>query len=156
MPAAEIMRKFKAGTLKSGSGHPVTNPAQARAIAASYGKKEHRSPMPHDSDYGGGLPRSLRMDTEEDRKADRKAAKASAKKASKKGEGRVARALDSLKMFTETMAPLSEQHGQQRNFDRNRKATAAKRRESAVKTRSNRDTEGFSASRRRQYDKVED
>jgi hypothetical protein len=39
MPAAEVMRKFKAGTLKSGSGHKVTNPAQARAIAASYGDK---------------------------------------------------------------------------------------------------------------------
>ena len=39
MPPAEIMRKFKAGTLKSGSGAKVTKPAQARAIAASYSGK---------------------------------------------------------------------------------------------------------------------
>jgi hypothetical protein len=30
------MRKFKHGTLKSSSGAKVTNPRQARAIAASY------------------------------------------------------------------------------------------------------------------------
>jgi len=42
MPAEEIMRKFKAGTLKSSSGQRVTNPAQARAIAASYGPKKKR------------------------------------------------------------------------------------------------------------------
>ena len=39
MPASEIMHKFKHGTLKSSSGAKVTNPAQARAIAASYGNK---------------------------------------------------------------------------------------------------------------------
>jgi hypothetical protein len=39
MPADEIMHKFAAGTLKSGSGAKVTNPAQAQAIAASYGSK---------------------------------------------------------------------------------------------------------------------
>lgn len=42
MPAAEIMHKFKAGTLRSSSGAKVTNPAQARAIAASYGSKGHK------------------------------------------------------------------------------------------------------------------
>ena len=36
MPADEIMSKFKAGTLKSGSGRKVTDRAQAKAIAASY------------------------------------------------------------------------------------------------------------------------
>jgi hypothetical protein len=37
MPASEVMPKFKAGKLHSGSpsGPVVTNPAQARAIAAS-------------------------------------------------------------------------------------------------------------------------
>jgi hypothetical protein len=37
MPASEVMPKFKAGHLHSGSvsGPVVTNPAQARAIAAS-------------------------------------------------------------------------------------------------------------------------
>ena len=37
MPASEVMPKFKAGKLHSGSpnGPIVTNPAQARAIAAS-------------------------------------------------------------------------------------------------------------------------
>ena len=48
MPASEIMHKFKAGTLHSGSskGPKVTNPAQAKAIASSYGsektKKKHK------------------------------------------------------------------------------------------------------------------
>lgn len=42
MPAAEIMRKFYAGTLKSGSGAKVTNVQQAKAIAASYERKEHK------------------------------------------------------------------------------------------------------------------
>jgi len=41
MPASEIMSKFKHGVLRSGSGQKVTNPAQARAIAASYGKGGH-------------------------------------------------------------------------------------------------------------------
>ena len=36
MPADEIMSKFKAGTLRSGSGHRVTDREQAKAIAASY------------------------------------------------------------------------------------------------------------------------
>jgi hypothetical protein len=39
MPADEIMGKYKKGTLQSSSGHKVTNPAQARAIAHSYAKK---------------------------------------------------------------------------------------------------------------------
>lgn len=42
MPAREIMHKFKKGTLKSGSGKKVTSRAQAKAIAASYGKKGHK------------------------------------------------------------------------------------------------------------------
>ena len=36
MPADEIMSKFKAGSLKSGSGRKVTDREQAKAIAASY------------------------------------------------------------------------------------------------------------------------
>jgi hypothetical protein len=36
MPADEIMSKFKSGTLRSGSGHEVTDREQAKAIAASY------------------------------------------------------------------------------------------------------------------------
>jgi hypothetical protein len=36
------MRKFKHGTLRSSSGSKVTNPAQARAIAASYGPKRKK------------------------------------------------------------------------------------------------------------------
>lgn len=41
MPAKEIMKDFKAGTLHSGkSGKIVTNPAQARAIEISYARKE--------------------------------------------------------------------------------------------------------------------
>jgi hypothetical protein len=36
MPAGEIMSKFKAGSLRSGSGHKVTDREQAKAIAASY------------------------------------------------------------------------------------------------------------------------
>ena len=36
MPADEIMSKFKAGTLRSGSDHRVTDREQAKAIAASY------------------------------------------------------------------------------------------------------------------------
>ena len=32
---AVVMREFHRGTLHSGSGHKVTNPAQARAIAMS-------------------------------------------------------------------------------------------------------------------------
>ena len=36
MPADEIMSKFNAGTLKSGSGLRVTDREQAKAIAASY------------------------------------------------------------------------------------------------------------------------
>lgn len=36
MPREEIFKKFKAGTLKSGSGAKVTNPKQAIAIALKY------------------------------------------------------------------------------------------------------------------------
>ncbi|MHB8503427.1 MAG: DUF6496 domain-containing protein [Candidatus Acidiferrales bacterium] len=42
MPAKEIMKKFKAGTLHSGSprGPIVKNSAQAKAIQLSYARKE--------------------------------------------------------------------------------------------------------------------
>lgn len=40
MPASEIFRKFKAGTLKSSSGAPVKNRKQAIAIALSYAGKK--------------------------------------------------------------------------------------------------------------------
>jgi hypothetical protein len=40
MPASEIMRKFKKGTLKSSSGQKVRKLSQAKAIASSYGKKK--------------------------------------------------------------------------------------------------------------------
>lgn len=41
MPASEILKDFKAGTLHSGkSGKIVTNPKQARAIEISYARKE--------------------------------------------------------------------------------------------------------------------
>lgn len=43
MPADEIMRKYKAGTLKSGSGGKVKNRKQALAIAASYARKGDQS-----------------------------------------------------------------------------------------------------------------
>ena len=42
MPAKEILKKFEAGTLHSGSpeGPIVTNPHQAKAIQMSYARKE--------------------------------------------------------------------------------------------------------------------
>jgi len=49
MPWDEVMHKWKAGTLKSSSGQPVTNQKQAVAImesekrAAQGGKKEYRA-----------------------------------------------------------------------------------------------------------------
>jgi len=46
MPAEKIMHEFKHGTLRSGSGAKVTNPAQARAIAASYSKPQHQNVPP--------------------------------------------------------------------------------------------------------------
>lgn len=50
MPSSEVMPKFKTGTLHSGSksGPVVTNPAQARAIAASEAKVEKK--------HGGKYP----------------------------------------------------------------------------------------------------
>lgn len=54
MPASEIMRKFHAGTLKTGSGKKVTSLRQAKAIAANYERKEQGEkakpasrPVPH-------------------------------------------------------------------------------------------------------------
>lgn len=45
MPSSEVMPKFKSGKLHSGSksGPVVTNPAQARAIAASEEKAEKQN-----------------------------------------------------------------------------------------------------------------
>ena len=41
MPIRDVMSKFKAGTLRSGSGSKVTSPKQAIAIGLSYeGKAE--------------------------------------------------------------------------------------------------------------------
>ncbi len=40
MPKEEVFRKFKKGTLKSGSGHKVTDRDQAIAIALSYDRKK--------------------------------------------------------------------------------------------------------------------
>jgi Family of unknown function (DUF6496) len=48
MPASEVMKKFKAGKLRSGSKHgpKVTNPKQARAIQISEARAEgHNIPM---------------------------------------------------------------------------------------------------------------
>jgi hypothetical protein len=53
MPASEIMHKFKHGTLRSGSGQKVTNPAQAKAIAASYGTKGHLKKRAMGNKLGG-------------------------------------------------------------------------------------------------------
>lgn len=45
-----VMSEFKRGTLYSGSGHKVTNPAQAKAIAhsESKGKEEDKVPAAFD------------------------------------------------------------------------------------------------------------
>ena len=41
MPAKEIMKDYKAGTLHSGKGGPIVkNPRQAKAIQLSYARKE--------------------------------------------------------------------------------------------------------------------
>lgn len=40
MPKEEVFRKFKAGTLRSGSGDKVKSRKQAIAIALSYAEKE--------------------------------------------------------------------------------------------------------------------
>lgn len=52
MPWNAVPKKFAAGTLKSGSGQPVTRRAQATAImlsqkrAAMHGKNEYAAAMP--------------------------------------------------------------------------------------------------------------
>jgi hypothetical protein len=48
MPAKEIMKDFKAGTLHSGKGGPIVkNPKQAKAIQLSYARKEGaKIPLP--------------------------------------------------------------------------------------------------------------
>lgn len=44
MPASEIMKDFKKGTLHSGKGGPIVkNPHQAKAIQLSYLRKEGKS-----------------------------------------------------------------------------------------------------------------
>lgn len=52
MPSSQVMPKFKRGTLKSSSGQKVTNPAQARAIAASEAREEKK--------HGGHYPEKKR------------------------------------------------------------------------------------------------
>jgi len=47
MPSSEVMPKFKAGTLKSSSGQPVSNPKQAIAIMYS----EKRTEKKHGGKY---------------------------------------------------------------------------------------------------------
>lgn len=42
MPMEEVMHKFKAGKLKSGSGRKVKSRKQALAIGLSYGKKSKK------------------------------------------------------------------------------------------------------------------
>jgi Family of unknown function (DUF6496) len=52
MPASQVMKKFKAGKLHSGSkkGPVVKNPAQARAIQISEARDEgHNIPKPNKS-----------------------------------------------------------------------------------------------------------
>jgi len=44
MPANKVMDEFKAGTLKTGSGHKVTSARQAKAIAANMARKERTQP----------------------------------------------------------------------------------------------------------------
>lgn len=48
MPAAEIMKKFRAGTLHSGRNGPIVKKkSQAKAIQISYARKEgHHIPYP--------------------------------------------------------------------------------------------------------------
>ena len=52
MPASEVMKKFRAGTLHSGKGGPVVrSKAQATAIQLSYARKEgHRIPYKKSKD----------------------------------------------------------------------------------------------------------
>lgn len=47
MPASEIFHKFKAGTLKSGSGQKVTDRKQAIAIAMKYKRRENAGLAAH-------------------------------------------------------------------------------------------------------------
>jgi hypothetical protein len=59
MPASEIMKDFKEGTLHSGKGGPVvTDPAQARAIQLSYLRKEgHNIPQKSGGRYKSRVSR---------------------------------------------------------------------------------------------------
>ncbi len=47
MPREEIFRKFKEGTLRSGSGKKVKSRKQAIAIAMSYPKGKHKKKRRH-------------------------------------------------------------------------------------------------------------
>ncbi len=49
MPANKVMDEFKAGTLKTGSGHMVTSMRQAKAIAANMARKERANTQPKKS-----------------------------------------------------------------------------------------------------------
>jgi hypothetical protein len=50
MPSSEVMHKFKAGKLRSGSGGKVSNPKQAVAIMLS----EKRNEAEHGGEYVSG------------------------------------------------------------------------------------------------------
>lgn len=57
MPASEIMKDFKSGTLHSGKGGPIVkNPAQAKAIQLSYLRKEGHN-IPKESHRAGYVRR---------------------------------------------------------------------------------------------------
>ena len=59
MPASEIMKDFKEGTLHSGKGGPIVkDEAQARAIQLSYLRKEGKDIPPPPGQNGGGRYRS--------------------------------------------------------------------------------------------------
>lgn len=57
MPSSEVMHKFGAGTLKSGSGEPVKNQKQAVAIMYSEKRKEaaHGGTYPEKHAEGGAV-----------------------------------------------------------------------------------------------------
>lgn len=55
MPAREIMKKFRAGTLHSGKGGPIVrSKQQAKAILLSYPRKEGRIPKRRKKKRHGG------------------------------------------------------------------------------------------------------
>ena len=64
MPSSQVMGKFKRGTLKSGSGHKVTNPKQAVAIKLS----EEREEKKHGGKYPEKKARAERIHREQERR----------------------------------------------------------------------------------------